>query len=186
MFILRKFLDFAAKLKFTRFNTLQVGQETSIKCRSIRSAGKSNKLKVGSKSLIDCNIVFEKDNGTIQIGDNTFIGGATLVCVKEINIGNNVQVAWGCTLLDHNSHCLDYLVRRKDLSDTFNGRKDWNVVTSKSINICDDVWVGFNSIILKGVTIGEGAVVAAGSVVVKDVPPFVVVAGNPAIVVKHL
>jgi len=62
--------------------------------------------------------------------------------------------------------------------------KDWSVVPTKPIRICDKVWIGMNAIILKGVTIGEGAVVAAGAVVTKDVPPWTVAAGNPARVVK--
>ena len=57
---------------------------------------------------------------------------------------------------------------------------------TKPIRICDKAWVGMNTIILKGVTVGEGAVVAAGAVVTKDVPPWTVAAGNPACVVKHI
>ena len=85
--------------------------------------------------------------------------------------------------------------RRKDidneLNDIRNGRnfiqnKDWRNVNSRPIVIKDDVWIGMNVIILKGVTIGEGAIVGAGSVVTKDVPAWTVVAGNPAKVVKHL
>ena len=63
---------------------------------------------------------------------------------------------------------------------------NWNIVKTKPIVIEDDVWVGFNSIILKGVTIGKGSIVAAGSVVSKDVEPFTVVAGNPALVIKKM
>ena len=64
--------------------------------------------------------------------------------------------------------------------------KDWSVVRSAPIVIEDRAWIGFNAIILKGVTIGEGSVVAAGAVVTKDVEPYTVVAGNPARVVKRL
>ena len=64
--------------------------------------------------------------------------------------------------------------------------KDWSVVRTKPIRICDKVWIGMNAIILKGVTIGEGSVDAAGSVVTKDVSPWTVVAGNPARVVKYI
>ncbi|MFD0830617.1 acyltransferase [Mucilaginibacter boryungensis] len=64
--------------------------------------------------------------------------------------------------------------------------KNWDVVKTKPIKICSDAWIGMNCIILKGVTIGEGAIVAAGSVVTKDVPAWTVVAGNPAKVVKTL
>ena len=77
------------------------------------------------------------------------------------------------------------------MNDIRNGRnfiqnKDWSVVNSNPIKICDDVWIGMNVIILKGVTVGEGAIVGAGSVVTKDVPAWTVVAGNPARVVKVL
>jgi len=53
-----------------------------------------------------------------------------------------------------------------------------------SIIICDDVWVGANSVILPGVTIGEGAIIAAGSVVTKNIPPYAIVVGNPAKILK--
>ena len=64
--------------------------------------------------------------------------------------------------------------------------KNWEVVKSKEIAIENDVWIGMKSIILKGVTIGEKSIVAAGSVVTKSVPANTIVAGNPAKVVKHL
>ena len=85
--------------------------------------------------------------------------------------------------------------RRKDIDDELAdlrskqnmiAHKNWDVVNSKPIKICDDAWIGMNCIILKGVTIGEGAIVGAGSVVTKDVPAWTVVAGNPAKVVKTL
>ncbi len=63
--------------------------------------------------------------------------------------------------------------------------KDWSNVKSSPITIKDKAWIGFNSIILKGVTIGEGAVVAAGSVVTQDVPDYAVVGGNPAKIIKY-
>ena len=64
--------------------------------------------------------------------------------------------------------------------------KNWKAVASDKIVIKDKAWIGFNSIILKGVTVGEGSIVGAGSVVTKDVPDYTVVAGNPAIIVKTL
>jgi len=64
--------------------------------------------------------------------------------------------------------------------------KDWSNVISKEIIIKDKAWIGFNVIILKGVTIGEGAIVASGSVVTKDVPDFTLVGGNPARIIKSV
>ena len=63
--------------------------------------------------------------------------------------------------------------------------KNWENVKSAPIKIKDKAWIGFNSIILKGVTIGEGAIVGAGSVVTKDVADYTIVAGNPAVVVGN-
>ena len=64
--------------------------------------------------------------------------------------------------------------------------KNWNVVKKSPVIIEDKVWIGTRSIILKGVTVGEGAIVGAGSVVTKDVQPWTVVAGNPAQKIKEL
>ena len=88
------------------------------------------------------------------------------------------------------------MLRREDITQQINDykskkgnyihSKDWSSVKTKPIKVCKDSWIGMNALILKGVTIGEGAIVAASSVVTKDVPPFTVVAGNPAKEVKKL
>ena len=64
--------------------------------------------------------------------------------------------------------------------------KDWSVVNSAPITIEDDVWIGMDALILKGVTIGKGSIIAPKSVVTKNVPPFTVVGGNPAAIIKQL
>lgn len=98
-------------------------------------------------------------------------------------------------IYDHDSHSLDYRFRKDDIErqreDFYANRnfifsKDWSTVKSAPVKICNKVWIGFNAIILKGVTIGEGAIVAAGAVVTKDVPAWTVVAGNPATIVKKI
>jgi galactoside O-acetyltransferase len=152
-------------------------------------------LLVGVDCIVAGNFIFESSEGQVVIGNHTYIGGGTFISRSSIEIGNNVTIAWGGTFYDHDSHSLDYMKRRKDiaeeLEDIHNGRnfianKDWSDVNSKPIKICDDAWIGMNVIVLKGVTIGEGAIVGAGSVVTKDVPAWTVVAGNPAKVVKNL
>ena len=152
-------------------------------------------LKIGDNSMVSGSFIFESNNGEIIIGDHCYIGQSTFISRSSITIGNNVTIAWGCTIYDHDSHSLNYLDRRKDIDDELddirNGRnfiqnKDWSKVNSKPINIRDDAWIGMNVIVLKGVTIGQGAIVGAGSVVTKDVPDWTVVAGNPAVVIKNL
>jgi galactoside O-acetyltransferase len=66
------------------------------------------------------------------------------------------------------------------------GNKDWSRVATAPIRICDYAWLGFDVVVLKGVTIGEGAIVGARAVVTKDVPPWTIVAGNPARVAKEI
>lgn len=152
-------------------------------------------LFISSGCIISGRFIFESNGGKVTIGCNTYIGNSTFISRSSITIGNNVTIAWGCTIYDHDSHSLDYLERRKDISDEFTNiktgknfihNKNWNVVNTQPIKICDDAWIGMNCIVLKGVTIGEGAIVGAGSVVTKDVPAWTVVAGNPAKVVKYL
>lgn len=174
-----------------------VGEGTIDRGISLRldNPKKSIYLTIGSDCLVNGNFVFESSEGSITIGNHSYIGGGTFICRSRIEIGDNVTIAWGGTFYDHDSHSLDYLKRRKDIDDELNdirkGRnfianKDWNDVNSKPIKICNDAWIGMNVIILKGVTVGEGAIVGAGSVVTNDVPAWTVVAGNPARVVKTL
>jgi acetyltransferase-like isoleucine patch superfamily enzyme len=156
----------------------------------------NNAVSIGKNSMIGGKIVFESTEGQVLIGENTFInGGSTLISRSEICIGSNVTIAWGCTIYDHNSHSLNYLDRRGDVANQIVAHKsggsivknkDWSTVSSSKIIIGDDVWIGFGSIILKGVTIGEGSIVGAGSVVRESVEPWTVVAGNPAVEIKKL
>lgn len=155
-----------------------------------------NTVKIGSENILGCEFIFESNTGNISIGDNCFINNRTkLISINSIKIGNNVTISWDCTIYDHNSHSLDHLHRRNDIrNQLFDKRskhslthsKDWTTVRSRPIEIEDDVWIGFNSIILSGVKIGKGAIIGAGSVVREDVEPWTIVAGNPAKIIKRL
>ena len=144
-----------------------------------------NVLMIGSGSIIDGTLAFDHDKAQIVIGANSYINGL-IVCAESIEIGSNVLMAWGCTVVDHNSHSIQFSERANDVQDWYNGHKDWSKVKRSKVTICDKSWIGFNSIILKGVTIGEGAVVAAGSVVTKDVPAYTIVGGNPAKIIRKI
>lgn len=152
-------------------------------------------LSIGDECIVSGCFIFESSEGKITIGNHSYIGGGSFISRSSIEIGDNVTIAWGGTFYDHDSHSLDYMKRRQDIDDELNdirnGRnfianKDWIDVNSKPIKICNDAWIGMSVIILKGVTVGEGAIVGAGSVVTRDVPAWTVVAGNPARVVKEL
>lgn len=173
-------------------------QSSTILLKSCRffMSDDENKVIIGSDSTVGCHFIFESNSGYIEVGDNSYIGGgSTLISRNKIVVGSNVTIAWGTTIYDHNSHSLDYRERRNDISRQVEcyrknidliSNKDWSTVKSAAIVIEDDAWIGFNCIILKGVTIGKGAVVGAGSVVRENVAPWTVVAGNPAVYIKSL
>jgi len=156
----------------------------------------SNVIKIGKDTMVGCSFIFESDQGEIKIGENTFInGGTSLISRERIDIGSNVTIAWGCTIYDHNSHSLDFQNRRNDITVqlksyragiSFIEGKNWATVKAAEIVIKNDVWIGFGCTILKGVTLGEGSIIGAQSVVRKDVEPWTVVAGNPAVFIRNL
>ena len=163
----------------------------------IRSGDTVGRVTFGKNSVLSCRIVLERNVGTVSIGHDSYIGGSQIICAHQIEIGNNVLVSWGCTIVDHDSHSLDWRDRAEDVRKWREGLlsgglekaselKNWDVVEMAPIRIGDKVWLGMNVTVLKGITIGEGAVVAAGSMVTKDVPPWTLVAGNPARIIKEL
>lgn len=123
--------------------------------------------------------IFIMDNAVLEIGKNVGMSGTTIWVAKYIKIGNNVKIGGGTTLIDTDAHSLSFKDRRNEISDVKN-RID------KEIIIEDDVLIGANVIILKGVHIGARSIIGAGSVVTKDVPEDCIVAGNPAKVIKQL
>jgi galactoside O-acetyltransferase len=143
-------------------------------------------LCVGERSIVEANIHFEMEEAVVSIGKNTFIGGSSILCSKKITIGDDVLISFGVTIVDHDSHSVQYSQRKNDVKLWYNGKKDWTNVKRSETRVQDKAWIGMHVIILKGVTVGEGAVVGAGSVVTKDVPPFTLVAGNPARIIRRL
>lgn len=117
----------------------------------------------------------------VSLGDNCFIAERVVFfCSRaKITIGNHVMIARE-SLLITGSHRTDMIGRYMDELTDFDKRD----CDDRDIVICDDVWIGSRAIILKGVTIGEGAVIAAGAVVTKDVEPYSIVGGSPARLIK--
>jgi len=144
-------------------------------------------LQIGKGTVFDGRIYTEHKDAQINIGENCYIGKSCFVSSIGIDIGCDVHISWGVWLYDHNSHPLSWKDRSMDVFNHYSGLpKNWQHIKRAPIKICDKAWIGFNSIILKGVTIGEGAIVGAGSVVTKDVPAWTIFAGNPAKMIKEI
>ncbi len=147
------------------------------------------KIKVGNNTHIRGSLLIFGYGGKISIGHNSYIGfGTQIWSAEEISIGNSVLISHNCNIIDTNTHEEDYLERQKSFLNMleYGHPKEKQNVRSAPIIINDHVWISFNVTILKGVTIGKGAIVAASSVVTKDVPEFVLVAGNPARIIKTI
>ncbi len=143
-------------------------------------------LRVGRQTTIWRASLAADEGAVIEIGDYCYIANASLVCSESIRIGSRVLVAGGVTIADSDFHPLAPAAR---LADTValspvGDRACRPRVETRPVVIEDDVWIGYNATILKGVRVGAGAVIAPGALVFRDVPPGVEVAGNPARVVK--
>ena len=143
-------------------------------------------LRVGEDSIVLARIDFDTAAGAVIIGSRSYIGASHIVCHTSVNIGDDVIVSWGVTIVDHDSHSLEALQRANDVRQWGSGRKSWEGVGIGPVKIENRVWIGFGATILKGVTIGEGAVIGAQTVVTRDVPRYCLVAGNPAKLVRAL
>jgi acetyltransferase-like isoleucine patch superfamily enzyme len=185
--IIRAVLAALAKFALLRnLKTCRTGAGSRVNFWRIRPCG-GNIFQVGEKSLIRAEMVYERDGASIEIGDRTFIGRGLFTIAERLIVGDDVMISWNVTIADHNSHSLRFSERSKDVEmNAFKGIKVWDCVSVAPVIIEDKVWIGFGCSLLKGVTIGEGAVVGANSVVTKDVPPWTIVAGNPARVIREI
>lgn len=141
-------------------------------------------IHIGDDVRISKNVNFlvgskDRPDGNVIVGNRTFLGFMTTYsALRKIRIGSDVLIAAQVRIFDNNSHSLDPDIRTT--VDTL-GEDDIAPVV-----IGDKAWIGMFSIIMKGVTIGEGAVVAAGSIVTTDVPAFHLAAGNPARIIRPI
>lgn len=171
-----RLIDFAWRLVSAKIylrNCSHVGRWVTTNGKPMVSA--KGKITIGDKvaiwSVFERTKLLVRPGATLSIGDHSRISGTHIAAVNAIKIGKYVRIAPYTIIMDGDFH---------DVNDHYaEGIK-------KSIEIEDYVWIATRAIILKGVKIGKGAVVAAGSVVTKDVPPYTVVAGVPAKPIKQL
>jgi acetyltransferase-like isoleucine patch superfamily enzyme len=153
-------------------------------------------IRKGSELIIEDNVTLNSQNfgyhinmqapvkifcdlpgAQIYIGKNTRIHGSCIHAQLSVKIGKNCLIAGNTQIFDNNGHDLLLENPQKRLNSK---------AISKPVVVNDNVWIGANSIILPGVSIGEGSVIAAGSVVVNNVPSFCLVGGNPAKIIRKI
>jgi acetyltransferase-like isoleucine patch superfamily enzyme len=155
-----------------------------------RNMGINSKIQLGDGVICRGVLCIERgaENAQLMVGDYVYIGDDCIIsCLQHIEIGKLVMLAHGAQIFDNDSHPLDANSRELDYLNLIGRSPGPRQPVSKApVIIGDRVWIGFNSAIMKAVTLGEGAIVAAMSVVTKDVPAWTMVAGNPARVIREL
>lgn len=140
---------------------------------NINSSFTSNMLGLWQRTII-----VARYGGKIEIGDGFGISGTTIYSTNSIKIGKNATIGANCKIIDNDFHPLDPEQRRLNLNEKYTARAP--------ITIGDNCFIGMNSIILKGTTLGNNVVVGAGSVVHGTFPDNCIIAGNPARIIKKI
>ncbi len=122
-------------------------------------------------------MIYATYDACITIGNNVGMSSTVLWAHKKITIGNHVKIGGNCIIIDTDAHNMDFKLRRSPSTDRG---------VSSPVVIEDDVFIGMNCLILKGVTIGARSIIAAGSVVTKSIPADCIAGGNPAKVIKRI
>jgi len=164
----------------------------------IKISGNNNILYIGKNSLLrDSNIFIKGNNNIIYIGDDCVVNNTSIILDNEgseIRIGNKTSIAKVQIVslepykIEIGEDCMlsyDIEIRNTDSHKIYDKNTNERINEGSSINIGNHVWLGMRAIILKGVTIGDNSIVAAGSIVTKDVKANTIVSGNPARQVKE-
>ena len=169
---------------------ISLGKKVRFKRLPLIYVDKNAQLIIGNNVMINsdnsryhlnmftaCKIIIDKPGAIITIGDNCRIHGTCIHAYKSVTIGKNCLIAANTQIIDGNGHELSF-------ENVANRIK--TVDDARPVVIEDNVWIGTSVIILPGVTIGAGSVIAAGSIVNKSIPAMVIAGGNPARVIKEM
>jgi acetyltransferase-like isoleucine patch superfamily enzyme len=139
-------------------------------------------LRLGDNVTLWRTSLASEAEARIEIGDDCYLANASIAAVEHIRIGSRVFIAGGVTIADCDFHPMDPALRLADsiALSPVGDRNRRPRVESRPVIIEDDVWIGFNAVVLKGVRIGNGVMVQPGSLVLRDIPANTVVSGNPA------
>jgi len=149
----------------------------------IINVGNKNAINIGANSLCMGEVYVIDSAARVRLGEWCYVGPDSKLWARaSIDIGDRVFISHRVHIFDNNSHSMSAAERHSRFRDLRELGKHSvpEQVVAQPVRIEDDVWIGFNASVLKGVKIGRGAVVGACAVVTHDVPPYAVVVGNPA------
>lgn len=148
----------------------------------------ANSITVGPGTNIRGQLLTFGHGGRITMGSHCYVGdNAKLWSGVNLRIGNRVMIGHNSSIFDCDTHPLNAAARHRQYVEIItNGHPTDIDLRDEPVTIEDDVWIGCNVVVLKGVRIGQGAIIGAGSIVTRDVPAYVLVAGNPAHPVRAL
>lgn len=184
--------DYISKSKHIKYSSQSIiGKDSKYHAESSlhNLAHQKNKIQIGNNTHIRGELLVWPYSQGIIIGDYCYVGKNSIIWSGEqIIIGNNVLISHNVTIIDSDSHEIDHKERAESYKKLLEQGHSMSVGTVKTspIIIEDYAWLSYGVSVLKGVTIGRGSIVAAGSVVTNDVQPFTIVAGNPARLIKTL
>lgn len=126
--------------------------------------------------------------GRVILGEYAMVHGARIICDEEVVIGDYALISWNVVIMDTHRLPRDVVSRRRELEAVSSRRDRWlsPLAPTRPVRIERNVWIGFDVCLMPGVTIGEGSVIGARSVVFDNIPPFTVAAGNPAKAIREL
>jgi len=156
--------------------------------RIINNRHDASAINIGAFTHVKGELLTFGHGGKITIGEYCFIGEQTRIwSAKEITIGDRVLISHNANIFDNDTHPVNPKARHEQFKQIITTGQPKSIdLKERPVIIADDVLVGCNSVILSGVIIGRGAIIGAGSVVTGDVPPYTIVAGNPARVIREI
>ena len=177
-----KFINYEIELKKIS-EKCEIAKNSSIEFESLikNNSGEKKSIEIGENTFVRGELIVYDYGGIIKIGNDCFVGqGSRIWSSSKITIGNRVLISHNVNIHDNNSHPLNAIERHKHYKHIMSKGLNLQIsLNEKDIVIDDDVWIGFNSTILKGVKIGRGAIIGSNTVVTMDVPEYSVLVGNP-------
>ena len=176
------------RLRGRRQYSMATGAVIHDSARIFNKTGTRSAISIGRFTHVKGELLTFAHGGAIDIGEYCYIGESTRIwSARSIRIGNRVLIAHNVTILDSLTHPIGAKARHEHFKHIITqGHPDRIDLGERAVDIGDDVWIGCMSIVLRGVSVGQGAIVGAGSVVTENVPPWTIVAGNPARIIREL